>query len=208
MRIVRRVLSIALICVGALALFVWLTREGTTPQFTDAQGAPLAGSVAEMRWLNLGGVDQSVVIRGRRKSAPILVWIHGGPGFPETGMFRRHNASLEDHFVVVYWTQRGAGRSYSPSIQASSMTLQRFVADLDELIGYVHSRFGRRPVVLVGHSWGTSIGVAYAQRHPKKVAAYVGVGQVVNTQEGDQGAYAALIPPLWAKPDQCAVSMA
>jgi proline iminopeptidase len=177
------------IAVCLLAAFIYVSREGSTPPFLDRQGAPIAGSVAEMRWLNLGGLDQSVVIRGRSRHAPILIWLHGGPGFPETGLFRRHNAALEEHFLVVYWTQRGAGRSYSTSIPRRSMTLPQFLGDLDDLVAYLQDRFGQRPVVLAAHSWGTSIGVAYAQAHPDKVAAYVGIGQVVNTQEGEMRSY-------------------
>jgi proline iminopeptidase len=189
---VKRVAQAVATLTIALCLFVafiYVSREGNTPPFLDGQGDPVAGSVAEMRWLSLGGVDQSVVIRGRSRNAPILIWLHGGPGFPETGLFRRYNAVLEEHFLVVYWTQRGAGRSYSPNIPRSSMTLPQFVDDLDELVIYLQGRFGQRAVVLAAHSWGTSIGVAYAQAHPDKVAAYVSIGQVVNTQEGELRSY-------------------
>ena len=142
-----------------------------------------------MRRLPLGGVEQSITIRGQNSQAPILIWLHGGPGTDETGMWRKHNSELEDHFLVVYWTQRGTGRSYSGDIPASSMTIRQFVSDLDELIAYLRRRLGMQKVVLAGHSWGTSFGVAYAQAHPQNVAAFVGISQVVNATAGEKLSY-------------------
>lgn len=83
-----------------------------------------------MERINLGGVEQSIIMRGRNAKAPILIWLHGGPGQDETGMWRRYNSELEDHFLVVYWTQRGTGRSYHNDISVSSMTINQFVSDL------------------------------------------------------------------------------
>lgn len=176
--------GIALIAILALAAFLYAGRFGSTPSFRDASGTVIQGSVAEQRRLNLGGVEQWVTIRGRNAKAPILIWLHGGPGQDETGLSRRYNSALEDHFVVVYWTQRGAGRSYSSSIPEASMTMTQFVADLDQLIGILKSRFRQNKVVLMGHSWGTSIGVSYAQQHPENVSVYVGVSQIANAVEG------------------------
>ena len=143
-----------------------------------------------MERMTLGGVEQSVTIRGRNAKAPILILLNGGPGMDAIGMWRNHNAALEDHFVVVHWTQRGAGRSYSSDIPVKSMTISQFVADLDQLIGVLKRRFGQDKVVLAGHSWGTSIGVGYAQAHPENVAAYVGIGQIANGAEGERRTYA------------------
>lgn len=169
--------------------FLYFTRWGSTPAFRDEAGRATAGSVAEMQRVRLGGVEQSITIRGRDVAAPILIWLHGGPGMDATGMWRRNNAALEDEFVVIYWTQRGTGRSFSEDIDPSSMTLDQFVSDLDELVELLRTRFGAKRVVLAGHSWGTNIGVAYAQAHPEKVSAYIGVSQVVDAVEGERRSY-------------------
>lgn len=182
-------LGIAAITVLAIAAYLYLGRFGSTPPFRDSDGNVVAGSLATMERITLGGVDQSVTIRGRSSKAPILIWLHGGPGMDATGMWRFHNAVLEDHFLVVYWTQRGTGRSYSSEIPVKSMNRGQFVADLDQLVGILKRRFGQEKVVLAGHSWGTSIGVAYVQAHPENVAAYVGIGQIVNGAEGERRSY-------------------
>jgi pimeloyl-ACP methyl ester carboxylesterase len=181
--------TIIIIALLAIAAYLYLGRYGSTPSFRDTSGSVVEGSVAEMQRLKFGGVEQSVTIRGRNANAPILIWLHGGPGTDETGMWRKYNNVLEDHFLVVYWTQRGTGRSYDRNIPASSMTIAQFVSDLDELIAFMQRRFGKQKVVLAGHSWGTSFGVAYAQRHPQNLAVFVGVSQVVNATAGEKLSY-------------------
>jgi pimeloyl-ACP methyl ester carboxylesterase len=167
-----------------------LHKQSRTPPFKGAAGATVPGSVAEAGFLTLGGAEQYVLIRGRDRSAPLLIILHGGPGSSETALFRAFNNALEDAFVVVYWDQRGAGRSYAASIDPASMTTERFLADLDELVDAMLARFGRRKAVLLGHSWGSVLGVLYAERHPQKVAAYVGVGQVADMAESEAQSYA------------------
>lgn len=190
-----------------LAALLWFTRWGSTPPLRAADGKPIAGSIAMMQRLPLGGVPQSVLIRGRSADAPILIWLHGGPGMDATGMWRRNNAVLEEHFLVVYWVQRGTGRSWSRDIPPESMRLSRFVADLDELIERLRQRFGQdRRIVLVGHSWGTSVGIAYARAHPEKLAAYVGISQVVDAVEGERRAYAFTLAEAQRRGDQEALA--
>lgn len=185
----RKLLIAGLLITAMVAAWQYFGRWGHTPSFRDASGNVIAESVAEMHRLSLGGVVQSVTIRGLNAKAPILIWLHGGPGQDETGLWRRYNSVLEKHFIVVYWTQRGTGRSYSSDIPESSMTIAQFVSDLHDLIGYLQRRFGGQRVVLAGHSWGTSFGVAYTQAHPENVAAFVGVSQVVNASAGERLSY-------------------
>lgn len=184
-------ISVVLVCV--LGAVLYSRRYGSTPAFREASGATTPGSVATIERVILGGVEQSLVIRGRNSKAPLLIWLHGGPGNDETGLLRNYNAALEDHYLVVYWTQRGTGRSYHSDIPVSSMTLAQFVADLDQLVGILKTRFHQQKVVLAAHSWGTNIGVAYSQAHPENVAAYVGVGQIANSAEGERRSYAFTI---------------
>ena len=178
------------VILAGIAAFLWHGRYGSTPAFRDNSGKIVQGSVAVMERVMLGGIEQSIVIRGRNKNAPILIWLHGGPGTDEIGMWRRYNAALEDHFLVVYWTQRGTGRSYHSDIPTASMTLPQFVADLDQLVGILQTRFDQQKLVLAGHSWGTNIGVVYAQAHPENVAALVSIGQIANSAEGERRSYA------------------
>jgi pimeloyl-ACP methyl ester carboxylesterase len=149
--------------------------------------------IAEARRLNLGGVEQWVEIHSADAANPVLITLHGGPGMPETPLLRHFNGALEAAFTVVYWEQRGAGKSFAKSIPQESMTIDRFVADLDELIDHVRARLGKDKIVLFGHSWGSALGTLYAARHPQKVAAYVGTGQIGDLQASEQASYAFVL---------------
>lgn len=180
----------------------------STPQFVDASGHPREGSLATMERMEINGEAQSVWLRGRSVRNPILLVLHGGPGASESALLRHFNTDLEDHYLVCYWEQRGTGRSWRPGLDAASMTIMQMLDDLDRLLDLLLRRFGQDKVLLLGHSWGTVLGVLYAQRHPAKVARYIGVAQVVNTvaaqelelafaleqarQRGDERAGAAL----------------
>jgi pimeloyl-ACP methyl ester carboxylesterase len=163
---------------------------GKTPAFRDPRGELLPGSIADVAYRKLGGVDQWVMIRGESIANPALILLHGGPGFSETGMFRRFNAPLEKAFTVVYWDQRGAGKSFDPTIPRSSMTLEQFLADLDELVDRVRERLGKKKVTIFGHSWGSVLGTIYAARFPEKVSAYVGSGQIGDWPAAEARSYA------------------
>lgn len=149
-----------------------------------------AGGIAESGYRRLGGVDQWVTIRGENVANPPLICLHGGPGFSETWLLRYFNAALEKSFTVVYWDQRGAGRSFNPSIPRSSMTVEQFIADLDELVDLVCARLGHSRVTIFGHSWGSALGVLYAARFPQKVAAYVGGAQIGDAPAAESASYA------------------
>ncbi len=56
--------------------------------------------------------------------------------------------------------------------------MEQFVVDLDELVDAVRARLGESKVAIVGHSWGSVLGILYTARFPEKVSAYVGTGQV------------------------------
>ncbi len=163
---------------------------GKTPPFSGSNGEVAPGSIAEVAYLHLGGLAQWVMIRGESLDNPLLILLHGGPGWSETHFFRRFNSQLEKAFTVVYWDQRGSGKSFDSKIPRSSMTVEQFIADLDELVDTVCKRVGQEKVVIFGHSWGSALGVLYAARFPEKVAAYVGSGQAGDWAAGESSSYA------------------
>jgi proline iminopeptidase len=160
-----------------------------TREFRDAKGRVVPCSVASMEMLPVGGIDQSIWFRASDTRHPALVILHGGPGASEGALFRHFNAELERHFLVVYWEQRGAGRSYHSGVTPQSMTISQMLSDLDEIVDRVRARFGKDKVVLLGHSWGSVLGTLYASEHPEKTAAYVGAAQISNTAQQRRVSY-------------------
>jgi pimeloyl-ACP methyl ester carboxylesterase len=163
---------------------------GKTRPFRGPKREVVPGSIAEFKYLHLGGIDQWVMIRGESLANPPLILLHGGPGFSETHFFRHFNAPLEKNFTVVYWDQRGSGKSFDRKIHRSSMTVEQFIADLDELVEAVRKRVGKKKVAIFGHSWGSVLGPLYAARFPEKVAAYVGSGQIGDWSASESLSYA------------------
>ena len=162
---------------------------GKTRPFLGPDGAAIPNSVAEIRYFRLRGLDQWVMIRGENLANPPLILLHGGPGFSEMRLFRSYNGPIEKSFTVVYWDQRGAGKSFDPKIPKSSMTVEQFIADLDELVDAVCARVGKAKVAIFGHSWGSALGPLYAAHHPAKVAAYIGSGQIGDWPAGELASY-------------------
>ncbi|MGQ0665428.1 MAG: alpha/beta fold hydrolase [Nitrospiraceae bacterium] len=170
-----------------------MKHPGTTPPFRGPDGQILPDSLAEITYQRLGGFDQWVMIRGVNIVNPVLILLHGGPGFPEMRLFRTFNAALEQHFTVVYWMQRGTSKSFDRRMPASSLTIKQFIVDLDELADMLCTRFGKEKIVLYGHSWGSVLGVLYASRFPEKVAAYVGTGQIGEWAAFETASYAFVL---------------
>lgn len=163
---------------------------GNTTPFRGPNGEILPDSIAETGYFRLGGIDQWAMIRGENLANPLLILLHGGPGLTETRLFRHFNAPLEKSFTVVYWDQRGTGKSYDPKIPKSSMTVEQFVTDLDELVDAMRSRVRKTRIAIFGHSWGSALGVLYTARFPEKVAVYAGSGQIGNWPAGESASYA------------------
>jgi pimeloyl-ACP methyl ester carboxylesterase len=167
-----------------------MTRPGKTPPFRGPSGEVPSGSIAEVAYRRIGGLDQWTMIRGASIANPALVMLHGGPGLSETSLFRYFNAPLERSFTLVYWDQRGAGKSYRRDIPPSSMTVEQFISDLDELVDATRERLGKAKVAIFGHSWGSVLGPLYAARFPDRVAAYVGSGQIGDWAAAERATYA------------------
>ncbi|MBE0699048.1 MAG: alpha/beta hydrolase [Anaerolineaceae bacterium] len=139
--------------------------------------------------MKLGGVDQWLIIRGQDVDKPVLLFLSGGPGASEAARVLRFNSELEKHFVVVIWEQRGCGKSYPSLNPKSDLTIGQYVLDTIDLTDMLRSRFSEQKIYLVGHSWGTIIGVRAAQQRPDLYHAYVGTAQMVDVLETDQMIY-------------------
>lgn len=166
------------------------------PAFTQIVGCIRSprgkAGIAESIAVEIGGVPQRLDIRGRDVDLPILLFVHGGPGSPESPTSWIYQNAWEEFFVVVQWDQRGCGRSLPAqpgALDLDAITIARMVDDGAEVVAHLLDRFGRNKLFLMGHSWGTVIGVRLAQRMPERLFAYVGMGQVVNSVANENASY-------------------
>ena len=143
--------------------------------------------------VRIGGIDQWVSIRGNDRHNPVLLMIHGGPGWvsmPTSWYFQR---GWEEYFTVVQWDQRGAGSTYAandPAVVAPTMTSERMIGDAEEMVAWLRKEFGQKKIFVLGHSWGSYLGLEVAQRHPDWLYAYIGIGQMVDMPKSEREGWA------------------
>ena len=205
-RLLLRWLVLPLVAVVFLAIVALVVtrawaqhRVAVSTKITQPQG------IDSLESIKLGGVDQWIQFRGHDRSKPILLFLHGGPGFPQMP-FSHLNAELEKDFVVVQWDQRGAGKSYSWSIPDESMRVAQFVSDTRELAQLLLQRFNAPKCYLVAHSWGSLIGALTVARFPELFHAYVSIGQLAGLPETQQVRYQFALESAQKENNQKAVT--
>ena len=162
-------------------------------------------SVADLIKINIGGFEQWVLIRGESINKPILLFLNGGPGTTNIGIAADTQKQLEKNFIVVNWDQLGAGLSYNKSIPKEAMTIEKMIEYTKELIQYLLNRFEKKKVYLVGHSWGSLLGILTAKRYPEYIEKYVGVSQVIGGEETEKLCYAYCLRKATASNDSRAL---
>ncbi len=141
--------------------------------------------------VEINGIKQYIQIRGKDKSNPVILFIHGGPGGSMAGLAHIMQGSWEDKFTVVNWDQRNTCKTLLANKDkvaeiAKIGTMEDYIQDIDEIIKYLHTVCEFEKLIIMGFSWGSVIGSEYAKVHPENVSAYIGVGQLINYIEGFQ----------------------
>jgi pimeloyl-ACP methyl ester carboxylesterase len=168
-------------------------------QLSEAMAIHTPNGIDERRFVRIGGVQQWITIRGQNRDNPVVLILHGGPGAPVSAL-PAHFLPWEHDFTVIQWDQRGAGKSYSPNQAAPSIELM--VHDALEVTQYARGRLHRNKVILVGHSWGSVLGVHMIRARPDLFAAWVGTGQIANMQRNEVVAYAGVLAKARARGDK------
>ena len=143
---------------------------------------PLFGSaaIAELGAIEVNGDRQFLLIRGKDKSKPVLLFLHGGPGMPAMYLGHKFQRPLEKEFVVVHWDQRASGKSYRSDIDPALISTSQLIKDAEAVIGHLQSQLGVDEVYVVGHSHGSFLGAILAAQRPDLVKAFIGMGQVTD----------------------------
>lgn len=178
---------IGLVVIALCILWVW--SPGKSTPYYDEGGNVLEGSISEIVRTEIGGVEQGMIIKGKNKNNPVILFLHGGPGNPEYVLNKEYNIGLEDYFTVCWWDQRGSGMSYNTSIKKGSITLEQMILDTVEVTNYLRERFGQDKIYIMGHSWGSFLGINTVSKYPDLYQAYLGIGQVTNQFESEKLGY-------------------
>ena len=130
------------------------------------------------------------VFGGPTASNPVLLLIQQGPGLPMMNEARRfeHLLGLEKDFTVVYWDQRGCGRSLRGPEERGGITIDAMVSDTVSILEWLRDRFGRE-VFVIGFSFGGAIGAFAAHERPDLVETLVAVGMDIDGAAAGNSAY-------------------
>jgi len=185
--------GIAIACLIIVALSsALLYRKYLQHEVSEARAIGSPNGINRLEAVRIGGIDQWIEVRGQNENNPILLFIHGGPGVAFISMGSTFQDPWERYFTVVEWDQRGAGKTYESNdkeLQRRTMNLAQMEEDTVEVASYLRTRFKREKIFVVGHSWGSMLGLWLAHEHPEMIYAFVGTGQAVSMQQNEEAGY-------------------
>jgi pimeloyl-ACP methyl ester carboxylesterase len=164
--------------------------------------------IDEGRAVEIGGIRQWIRVRGRDRRNPILLLIHGGPASPDLPNSYLFERGWQDYFTVVEWDQRGSGKTYElndPKTVEPTLNAERMIKDAEELTAYLRKTYARRKIFVMGHSWGTFVGLSLAERRPDWLYAYIGAGQIIDFPAQERAGYAWVLAAAKADGNAAAV---
>lgn len=173
------ILYILLFLLTFFFLYLWYVSRGVTTPIIGAN------SIATIKKYTIGGIEQYATIRGVDKSNPVLLYLHGGPGMPEVALAKEYSTFLEENFVVVHWEQRGAGKTYA-LYGDKGVNLKQIISDTKEISLLLAKEFKQEKIHLLGHSWGSFLGMLTLHKYPELFHNYIGIGQVCNQYKAEE----------------------
>jgi pimeloyl-ACP methyl ester carboxylesterase len=132
-------------------------------------------------------------IKGIDKTRPVLLLLHGGPGLTDYFLAQDYPTELEKEFVVCYWEQLGTGLSYHKDLDQAEMTTQRLIDDTISVTNYLKERFNKDKIYLMGHSFGSYLGINTIAKSPDLYHAYIAMSQITNQLESEKIAYSYML---------------
>lgn len=138
-------------------------------------------------YIEIEGIPQWIQIESDDPKNPVILLVHGGPG-ASTGFASAAWQSWRRHFTLVHWDQRGAGRTFAKNGAEGSqpMSFEQIVRDGLAVTEFLRGHLKHERIYLLGHSWGSAIGVHMVKRRPDLFAAFIGTGQLVNFEQNEQ----------------------
>jgi pimeloyl-ACP methyl ester carboxylesterase len=147
-------------------------------------------NIDSLEAVQLGDTTQWIRVRAEDPSNPVLLLIQQGPGLPMINEVRGFEATLglEKDFIVVYWDQRGCGRSLKGPKGNEGISLQSMVEDTVALMVVLNDRFNSE-LFVAGFSLGATVGALACAKRPDLVTALIATGVDVDGVAAAHSAY-------------------
>ena len=149
---------LTILAATVLALIAPVATYAQSP--TKKEGFIITSDSARLFYRSIGSAKDTIIA------------IHGGPGVDLESIYGDF-LSLARHHTVIFYDQRGAGRSTLPR-DTSTLNAEQQVKDLDA----VRNHFHLQHVTLIAHSYGPLLAATYAIAHPAVVTRMVFFGPV------------------------------
>lgn len=157
--------------------------------------------------INYNGFDYYLRIRTNDERNPVVLFLHGGCGSPDRAQVMKYQSPLAEKFTLVCWDQRGAGIAYDKK-EAKKLVLTKeiYVEDAHNVTLYLKERFHKDKIIVVGHSFGSVLGIWLADKYPEDLICFVGVGQCVDYIKNEEISYAWTLEEAKRLNDKKAIS--
>jgi pimeloyl-ACP methyl ester carboxylesterase len=197
-RKIWRVIKISLLGLLGLLLILIVCAISYRAMRQHQNSAALAvrapNGIDEAMFVHIGGINQWITIRGQNRDNPVVLFLHGGPGTPTNLLDFSMAPAWTPNFTLVQWDQRGAGKTFgSGGTSATDMAVDRMALDGVELTQFLRGHLHKEKIILVGHSWGTILGIHMVKARPDLFYAYVGAGQEASVQENEAAIYTRVL---------------
>lgn len=145
-------------------------------------------------YIEIGGIPQWVEVEPGPSGAPVILLVHGGPG-ASTRVASVMWQAWRQHFSLVHWDQRGAGRTFIRNGEQGChpMSFERIVADGLEVAEHLRGKSGGDRLIVLGHSWGSAVGAHLVARCPDLFVAFVATGLLVDFDQNEVANHARLL---------------
>mgnify|MGYP004683376315 CR=1 FL=1 len=110
---------------------------GEIDQYKNNDGEILKDSISEKIFVDINGTKQGMIIKGKNKNNPVLLFVHGGPGMPEYFLNQDYPTGMDEYFIVVWWDQRGAGLSFNKEVDKETVTAEQLIEDTISVTNYL-----------------------------------------------------------------------
>lgn len=180
-KILKIVKYIGIGIIGCLILFFVVRAVGVSINRRTPKGG-----INESMYVDINGNKQWINIYGENMDAPVLLYLHGGPGSSTSEIDYVITRKWADVYTVVTWDQRNCGKSYDNSQNEIELTRDIFLEDGKEMTEFLCNYLSVDKITILGHSWGTIYGANLVLEYPEYYDCFIGTGQLVDSVDNEK----------------------